>query len=1547
MGTRGEQLAVSPFSARSWAPEVCCRIPVPSRNCQGMRALEGSFTGEDTAQLLEFLSLIERREAALLTWGLVDAAFSRDELESLALDFLDGCPALARFAPGELVDQLFDRHLLHRFNRAGATQFRSRMAETVRLLARLRQIFRTQPWQAGRPLVADYRLVIRPRERPVRNVSPEALLEHLTTAGVDLPATRRDGLRAYLSSPDQTALQLASFQRFATEEIFRRLDGGHPAGCVVSAGTGSGKTHAFYLPAMVHLAELIDAAGTPWTKALAIYPRNELLKDQLSNAFANARKLDGLLQRRGRRPLTLGAWYGQTPTHSRYEPNWLKGNGGHLCPFLTCPACSADLVWKDGDRQAGDEILRCTACSVTIGPEQFVFTRQAMLDSPPDLLFTTTESLNRQLASKRNAHVFGSGATHRPRLCLLDEIHTYEGVHGAQVALLLRRWRHAAGQKTVFVGLSATLENPVAFMSDLTGLPESQIVAVPTPDEQLARSGMEYLIALRHDPGSGTAVLSTTIQAAMLMARMIDSPAARNGVSGQRVFVFTDRLDSVNRLYWDLIDAEGWFVPGSPLRNRTPLALATIRAPDTDATPTAADRRRGAGQSWDMAQRMGHDLVNDRQLGIGRTTSQDVGVNARAEVVVATASLEVGYDDDKVGVVIQHKAPHDAARFIQRKGRAGRRAEMRPWSIVILTDLGRDRITYQSYDQLFSPRLNPNRLPVRNRYVLRIQAVYSTLDWLGKRLSVPGDWRQFGSPATTAHDKARQAAAAIEIRRVLEDEGTRRVLERHLGAALRLSPEDLRAVLWEPPRALMTAVLPTLLRRLETAWADEPVEAGSSPPPTPLPEFMPPSLFSELLLPEVAVHAPVPRGQPEQEMRGVGAAMGELWIGNVSRRYAVKDRRVRHWAQPPPAPESGAPDVVVLDDYQCYDCDPAGTFHYWDGEAVLPLAGFRLRSVRLEIVPDAVKDSSRGQPVWSSNLTPSGFGRQLPVPPGTGWEGHLVAAHAFLHRDGSAVAVDRFARGSVITESTQTGKTTRRLALATRSGDGPVPAGVGFGFEADGLRISVPDLAGGLDLAMDPAWLRRSRAAYLYRRFEDGAGFPDDVDVFARHWLRLALLATAIEERSPGEPGLGPALQRLSNTGLGTRLVAALDVMFETIAAPDAEGDTGDTGLARRGDTHAALARLCQRPEVVSAVQEHAGVLTDVPDTDWLAWEARRLRSTLGAAVIHAAAELCPDVNPDDLVVDVDPVPGDLPAAGSAAIWLTETAPGGSGVLERIVDAWRDDPVRFLRIMRRALDPSDFERLDEDLSAVLALAGDADEVTAGFARVRTAWRSGHAAVMEAVAGLRDHLARSGVVLTRQVLVALNTRVLSPGSSRRSDDVMREMLDTWAAHEEEAGVELESRLVAFLLAGDDRFDDGLGLERSADGVTQERRYDVLANLLWPRGGDLRLVSLMAPNPYAAVDHGDRRGLASLLSAGPATVALSEPDAHDRVAVALQNDGHVVLEASASRTAELRAALLDLAVNAVDSGFLLSYPRVSACDRVDGAFRVLLELAEVKT
>ena len=49
---------------------------------------------------------------------------------------------------------------------------------------------------------------------------------------------------------------------------------------MVTAGTGSGKTLAFYLPLFAWLSDNVQPQSGK-TTALALYPRNELLKDQL------------------------------------------------------------------------------------------------------------------------------------------------------------------------------------------------------------------------------------------------------------------------------------------------------------------------------------------------------------------------------------------------------------------------------------------------------------------------------------------------------------------------------------------------------------------------------------------------------------------------------------------------------------------------------------------------------------------------------------------------------------------------------------------------------------------------------------------------------------------------------------------------------------------------------------------------------------------------------------------------------------------------------------------------------------------------------------------------------------------------------------------------------------------------------------------------------------------------------------------------------------------------------------------------------------------
>ena len=650
----------------------------------------------DDTHALEFLGQLERSETGVLSWGLIDGFFSETEIEQLADEYLASLASKgiesAHESGWNLIEALLDQKLLWRV--PDTQRYRTRMAEAVRLFARLRQIFpdpKNAAWRTAPNLVADYRLFVRPRLYPQRDLAPTTLLQDLRQQ-THVSVLQESVINALVQGGAAIERPLARFQARATERILRAVGSDRSLGTVISAGTGSGKTLAFYLPAYAVIADRLSAGY--WTKCLALYPRNELLKDQLREALANARRAAPALVSRGRR-VVIGALYGDVPHASRNvmtpgrSTAWrrvsLGGQTAYECPFVRCPSCGANMAWVESDVHIGLERLFCTnsRCGDQVEPDEIRLTRQRMLAEPPDVLFTSTEMLNQRLSSRQFAPLFGIGVRpeRRPDFVLIDEVHAYEGVHGAHVALLMRRWRRASGARPHFVGLSATLADAPRFFGDLTGVGPGDVGEVAPEVNEFEARGADYMLALRGDPSSGASLLSTTIQSLMLLRRILGS---RHGDhSGSRVFTFTDNLDVINRLYHNLLDAEGWDWFGRrPNPVRAGGSLANLRG---TTLPNARERLE-CGQNWALVEEIGHVLAPGSRIRVGRTSSQDTGVDTDADIVVATAALEVGFDDPEVGAVLQHKAPHSAAAFLQRKGRAGRRQEMRPWTVVTLSD---------------------------------------------------------------------------------------------------------------------------------------------------------------------------------------------------------------------------------------------------------------------------------------------------------------------------------------------------------------------------------------------------------------------------------------------------------------------------------------------------------------------------------------------------------------------------------------------------------------------------------------------------------------------------------------------------------------------------------------------------------------------------------------------------------------------------------------------------------------------------------------------
>ena len=1086
---------------------------------------------EPAPELIDsLLDEVEQLELLSLTWGYVDGSLSQDEILALASRVISNFGAV--LPPVDLVESLVEESLLFEFQKDGGYRFRSRFAEGVRLLTRLKQLLPGRPWLSSPNLVSDYRIDARPRSLPRRNISLDQTLAELE----DLPLF--DSLRRTLVEAFVVSKQLSGFQVRAAKSIMRRSP--RDSGTVLTSGTGSGKTLAFYLPLAVELGPL-NEPGDFWTKAVAVFPRIELLKDQFTQAHTLLAPMAATLTRLGYRPFRLGTYFGDTPYNATQDAvrsaGWTAIGSGtaYICPFLTCRHCGGNMVWQARDLEAKREILNCEGgCEERIDDTQIVLTRLEAQQHPPDILFTTAESLNQRLSDTYNRKVFGihENRSKRAIFLLLDEIHTYGGTSGAQAAMVFRRWRYARGEgePVRYVGLSATLEEATRFFAILTGLPAQSVTEVAPLLEELEFKAKEYQLVLRGDTSSRTQLLSTTIQACFLLSRLLDplgsNPRPSDGRYGSRVFAFTDDLDATNRLFDFLRDAEGMDIFGRPVREREP--LAALRGQGQPDRPLRAE----LGQDWTHLGEKSRPLTH--KLTIGRTSSQDRGVSVNADVIVATAALEVGFNDPLVGAVVQHKAPHQLANFVQRKGRAGRSPEMRPWTVTILSDFGRDRLMYQSYDRLFDPVLRPFTLPVSNRYILRMQAGFATMDWLAHtndRGGLKGSWwTALSGPFREGNGnddwakKLKHERTVQVLNEVLETNGQlRNSLISYVRRALRLdSDDDANEIIWGSPRSLLLEVLPTLARRLETNWKLHPALSGtvsedikSEGYPHPLPDFLPANLFSDLNLPEVAVELPPPVKGVEgriESMR-VADAIRQLVPGRVTRRFAPERGKLNHWISVPL--QSGV-NKMEIDDYAKDNERVASIPVELDGEAK-DIVCYRPWTVTLNIATDAqVSSTSNGSHVWLKHFVAEKQPISLSTANDPQWGQAVVSFDFYLHAANSNVVVRRFTLEANSTVK-RGGANSEEFNVKTRYVDSEGnPAAIGFEQEVDAIRVAVnlPDAndLGELATASDnlPEW----RNAYFKYLVMEDPELSTAANWFQRDRLhRAALLALTRGQR--------------------------------------------------------------------------------------------------------------------------------------------------------------------------------------------------------------------------------------------------------------------------------------------------------------------------------------------------------------------------------------------------------------------------------------------------
>ena len=262
---------------------------------------------------------------------------------------------------------------------------------------------------------------------------------------------------------------------------------------VVSGGTGSGKTEAFWLPVLTQL--VIESAGWQpqgaipqrwWEagsrlvaarsgetgrmagmRALVMYPMNALVEDQMVR-LRRALDAEGQLawldtQRHGHR-FTFGRYTGQTPS-ARNNLRRLYADVDRRAQAAAARDARAAAREQAEGLPAGTLRRYRPYVPRTLGAEQLC--REEMTTLAPDILITNFSMLNIMLLRENEAAIFSQTrdwlaadrAAHRFHL-IVDELHPYRGTSGTEVALLLRKLIHRlelTPEQLVVIGASASL----------------------------------------------------------------------------------------------------------------------------------------------------------------------------------------------------------------------------------------------------------------------------------------------------------------------------------------------------------------------------------------------------------------------------------------------------------------------------------------------------------------------------------------------------------------------------------------------------------------------------------------------------------------------------------------------------------------------------------------------------------------------------------------------------------------------------------------------------------------------------------------------------------------------------------------------------------------------------------------------------------------------------------------------------------------------------------------------------------------------------------
>lgn len=216
---------------------------------------------------------------------------------------------------------------------------------------------------------------------------------------------------------DKDGNEFVIHPHFHQEEAIE-IVAGRGENLVVTTGTGSGKSLCFEIPIVNHCLRAKEQ-GQKGIKAIIIYPMNALANSQYQEL---ASKLAGS-------GLRIGLYTGDTKND------------------------------QEGAQKQYEEVFGKGA----VPNDSEVISRMEMKSNPPDILITNYVQLELLLTRLDDRKLFPEGLKENLKFLVLDELHTYSGKQGADVAFLVRRLKQRTNTigKLTCIGTSATMVSDV------------------------------------------------------------------------------------------------------------------------------------------------------------------------------------------------------------------------------------------------------------------------------------------------------------------------------------------------------------------------------------------------------------------------------------------------------------------------------------------------------------------------------------------------------------------------------------------------------------------------------------------------------------------------------------------------------------------------------------------------------------------------------------------------------------------------------------------------------------------------------------------------------------------------------------------------------------------------------------------------------------------------------------------------------------------------------------------------------------------------------